>query len=480
MSSPVSRRQVLSSLGYAGASLYLPSFARRAQAAPEIPRRLLIFATWHSSPYPNWIMRRPGLPATSEWELDLKTMAQNEFSAVYAPLWEHRAKLLIFDALSNAANLSHAEPQGHNGGPATVLTSSQYDRTGQRVLATGGTTIVPTAPSLDQVIADSIVVPGRLRSLEVGSPRVVGQSGVIWRAGGKPLPILTDPQKVFARLFPNGVTPAQGRSGDLSREQRIAAAGAELLGLSRERYGRLAARLSGEDRRKLELHRDLLRDLQAQVGARATQGGYAAPACPAKPPELAPAAANLRQRVDQFGRLITAAFACDQTRVASIQIDAMRADDFGGPPGVAVHEDIAHHRHDPEKIRNMGLYYRTHAEHLAGILRQLDALPEPDGRTLLDHTLVLWVNECGSWEHETSHLPVVVAGGGFRMGRYLYWPSDVPVGRTGDNSRYGRMGPPHSRLLVSIARLFGLPVNQVGNVTSGRGLSCLGPLDRLT
>ena len=94
---------------------------------------------------------------------------------------------------------------------------------------------------------------------------------------------------------------------------------------------------------------------------------------------------------------------------------------------------------------------------------------------------MFWGNECGSYEHETSHLPVVLAGGGgLRMGRYLHWGNiDPPTGKGPNGSGYQRLGPPSSRLLVSIARQFGLDVNQIGNVATARGINCTGTLDRL-
>lgn len=67
-----------------------------------------------------------------------------------------------------------------------------------------------------------------------------------------------------------------------------------------------------------------------------------------------------------------------------------------------------------------------HAEQIAYLLAQLDAVPEGTG-TLLDHTIVLWVSELGlapsgNAGHRRHNVPAVIAGGGagyFNTGRLL-------------------------------------------------------------
>ena len=101
---------------------------------------------------------------------------------------------------------------------------------------------------------------------------------------------------------------------------------------------------------------------------------------------------------------------------------------------------------------------------------------------MLDNTIVLWGQECGSWVHQMSHMAAVVAGGGgFKMGRYLHWANIDAVGPEGGNggNKYTNLGPSMSRLLVSIAQQMGLALGQVGDVSSAYGVPMTGPLDRL-
>ncbi|MEZ4464304.1 MAG: hypothetical protein R3F43_07260 [bacterium] len=98
-----------------------------------------------------------------------------------------------------------------------------------------------------------------------------------------------------------------------------------------------------------------------------------------------------------------------------------------------------------------------YAGQYAALLRRLDAVPEGDG-TLLDNTLVLWVNELSRGNtHSHQDMPFILAGGknlGLDTGRFL---------------RFN--GASHNDLLVSIANLMEVPIP-----TFGDARFCTGPL----
>jgi hypothetical protein len=65
---------------------------------------------------------------------------------------------------------------------------------------------------------------------------------------------------------------------------------------------------------------------------------------------------------------------------------------------------------------------RLHAEQFAGLIEQLAAIPEGDGR-LLDNTVLVWGMELGlgQYAHDRNDMPFVIAGGknaGLALGRY--------------------------------------------------------------
>lgn len=478
------RRDFLQRMGLAGAGAYfLPSLLpTHAEAQGKPPKRFLLFYTGHANPYPSWSMRRPGLAENAAWEFDLGPLSRAEFSEAYAPLHPFRDKLLLLDTLSNPVGLEmQGAGGGHFGGPATLLTGSSLID-GNKPRGQG--------PTIDQLIAGQTLVSGGVRSLEFGfsSPYPI-----VWGSAGNGLPVRSAAQ-IFDNLFAGrglGSAVAQPQVPPstplLTRDERIAAARKRVLEHTQQRYRTLSSHITTEEKVRLETHADLIRDLAMTMtdpDDGTNSGGQAQP--PQASGCFEPRRDDTRDfsgRVTAMGQTVAAAFACDLTRVASIQVPQMSVGDFGGPAGADVHQDIAHHGDEnSSSYRNMVKYYVKHAEHFAGMLSALDAVSEPDGSTVLDNTIAMWVPECGSWIHQMSHVPVVLAGGGgFRMGRYLHWGNIDPVGFSGGNggNKYTNFGPSISRLLVSIAQQFGVDTNQVGDRSSAYGITMNGTLDRL-
>jgi hypothetical protein len=160
--------------------------------------------------------------------------------------------------------------------------------------------------------------------------------------------------------------------------------------------------------------------------------------------------------------VLAAAFACDLTRVASYQISTSlnrlrypwldslgegHALSHSGPSDVDAHDQL---------IRRQ----TWHSGRLAYLLSRLASIPEVDGTTVLDNTLVLWGNEVSlGYTHSHENMPFLLAGGGwhFRTGRYITYQS-----------------APHNNLLVSVLNAMGLP-----NTTFGQTDLSTGPLSGL-
>ena len=138
------------------------------------------------------------------------------------------------------------------------------------------------------------------------------------------------------------------------------------------------------------------------------------------------------------------ALACDRTRVATIQ--------FGKGLGALSlrcigHDDGWHtlsHEGDSNgtarrKLTELNTYI---AGRFAKLLEEMKAVPEGNG-TLLDHSVVLWVNELGKGNnHEHKDVPIVMAGslgGHFRTG--------------GRHVRFGERNT--NDLLITLCQAFG-------------------------
>jgi hypothetical protein len=104
---------------------------------------------------------------------------------------------------------------------------------------------------------------------------------------------------------------------------------------------------------------------------------------------------------------------------------------------------------------------------VAALVKELDALPTPDGKTLLHHTVVLWGGHIGYGSHDLARLPWVLigeAGGYFRTGRVVKLPANP-------KSKRGR---PHNDLFLSLAEAMGTPMTAFGNPSL-----CSGPIAEL-
>jgi hypothetical protein len=103
-----------------------------------------------------------------------------------------------------------------------------------------------------------------------------------------------------------------------------------------------------------------------------------------------------------------------------------------------------------------------HAEQVAYVLDKLAAVPEANGGSMLDNTVLLWGNELGAGNtHTYKDIPWLLAGGAggyFKMGRYL-----------------NLKDTPHNNLLVSICNAMGLSDVK----TFGIPGVCTGPLTQL-
>jgi hypothetical protein len=334
-----------------------------------------------------------------------------------------------------------------------------------------------TQPSIDQIIAREISRDDRFRTLEWSPGNDPGTASPIWTIGNDRPPIETDPNVAFQRLFP-GTDANQGQDtfAVWTRQSSV-------LDLVASRYDALAAKVSGEDRRKLELHRDLVRDVERRLESLRNLD-CDTPNAPNGQWYDQSWEEAYDAKFDAYTGIIAAALSCDLSRVISLQMPDLANERFGAPPG-DVHLDYAHLIHEDQRSHEyMTEYVRVHAEQFAQLVATLDSIPEGDG-SLLDSTIVVWCSEIGDGAHRFSPYPVVVAGGrcaGFRPGRYIHYGDRIPgvAGKFGGDAVGGEA---HNKLLVSLAQAFGLDRSSIGlseATLGGRTYSLSGPLDFLT
>ncbi len=463
----LNRRQLLLATGLGAGGLFLESLLpRRVGAAPPEPiKRLVIMTTQHGTVLPSWRMLR-NQTDYGDWEYAFDDSDPASFSDILRVLHPRRADLLVIEGLAQASTLGDKAINNHNAGHLHMLTGAlMIDDTNA-----GG-------PSVDQVIAKAVAASGRIPSLELAT-RKPWLGGMVNLGASQRAPVQTDANAVFQRLFPSGSVPsAQPSERDLIRGAR-----GSVLDFVGAEYDAVLPKLGADDRARLRMHRDLVRDLEQRVAGLASLS-CTAPSAPVEGDQIATGKV--------FADMIAAAFACDLTRVATLQITQLDNDEFGAPAG-DVHQDFAHQEFtDPNAALQMSNYNAKEAEVFAYMVDALRRYAEGSG-TVLDNTAVVWVSELANGPHDLDKIPVVIAGacgGAFRTGRYLSYAQNLPNPHEHPDwgaSAQRPIGLGHSHLLVSLMQAMGLPDSEIGltSVVTRDGknqtIDLTGPLPRLS
>jgi hypothetical protein len=377
----LSRRAILKGLA-AGvvATPLLSSLLRSVSHAQEgqAPLRFFLMFTGNGQDPSHW------LPTGSETDFSL--------SPVLEPLAPLQHKLLLAHGLAGTG--------GHSGGMSETTTGWP---------STDGSGVPESGPSIDQLIADAWRGDAPLASLELGVvPANEASDQTSYSATGLPLPAIGSPMGGFQRIFDiANQSPEQA-------ERRRALKGSVLDSVSSELED-LQAKLSVPSRVLLDEHLTLVREQEL-----ALLEPFVPLSCDL--PD-APAGGGLVATWKAQNDNVLAAFRCGATRVASLRAGGWGGIESGGYDEIGIgggHHAIAHAGPHASLIA----INRFHAEQLAYLVSQLDAVDEGDG-TLLDNTVVVWVNELGLGtfnHHSRSDCHVVMVGGknaGLKNGAFL-------------------------------------------------------------
>lgn len=396
----LSRRQLLqlgvASAGVMGLPLLRPEQA--AAAGSNVQRLVIVFTPNGTVPDAFWPTE-----GSSERDFTLGSIAE--------PLSGYRERLLFVKGLKLAvAELGPGGP--HQKGVGGLLTNATL-QTGTFVDGDGSKAGWADGISVDQEIARYVGRDSYLPSLELGvraSDNEV-RSRISYAGPGAPMPPINAPLVAYQRLFSNFV--AGDGASDARRQSVLAAV--------KRQYDVLRPNLSTRDQVKLEQHMELVRGIERRLGIDVI-GSCETPLSPGDiPADDENAMPNVSAaHVD----LISAAFACDLTRVVTLQyssaINEIRypwLDSLGSGHALS-------HSSDTASQGQVAAREQWTAGQIAALMQRLDAMPEGDG-TVLDHTLIVWTNELG-WgvTHTHSNIPFLLAGGaaGIRFGRYMQLP----------------------------------------------------------
>jgi hypothetical protein len=313
--------------------------------------------------------------------------------------------------------------------------------------------------SVDQYIANKWGSVTRLRTVEAGV--FVSPSGnrhaISYLGPNQPVFAEIEPAKLYARVFGNLAPPSAGSGAPDAQAMQLLAERKSVLDYASGDLARLAARLPGEERVRLNRHLDSLRDLERQLSPTTASGIGCAPAAPMTAADYP---AVTRAQLDNVFQTV----ACDQSRLVHLIWNGETSQQTFPWLGINdPHHTMSHvgdgDKATHDKLTKVNTWY---AEQVAYLVGKMDSVVEGNGKTMLDNSLVIWTNGLGKGNnHSRQNIPYVLlgsAGGYFATGRYLQF----------NNA--------HNDLLVSVLNAMGLRDEK----TFGDPSLCKGPLPGLT
>lgn len=412
---PVNRRMFLQGAGVALAIPLLPSLFKRgslyAQSASS-PKRLIFMAmrngslaqdSWFPSSSPT--TQKAWVAGHSIYDDPLSNFIQSgRLSPALTPaITAFSSKMNLINGLSHPMYLGH-----HSGGLLGNMSAS--DQVEQ--------SFVTARPTIDRLI-------GRSSSFYPDS--YGGKKYINWSDdGGSMLWDYSDPNNpnpasvqkaiswgdvrdLFTYLF--GV-PGSVDSSDAEVLEKVKLVDKVLVD-----YNSLLSnsRLGSSDKQKVQQVMDHLNDIENQLnnGLNNSCDGFVAPS--------SNGSLQGGSRHQLLNQIISLAFQCDASRIATLKLDAVN----GINAANASNPESSHywsHNSDlassQSKLLEMHQFYAN--EILADLLARLD-VEESDGRTYLDNSLIVKMDENSATHWNANNMCMTFGGfgGGVRTGRYL-------------------------------------------------------------
>jgi Protein of unknown function (DUF1552) len=249
-----------------------------------------------------------------------------------------------------------------------------------------------------------------------------------------------------------------------------------------EDYKRLRAnnRLSAQDRERLDAHIASVADLEAALNAPLACGTQTVPTMDSQKFINS----DINKAYQLMLDVVAVAFSCDTSRVAVIPLNTR----FSGYAAGDYHADIAHQAGNlvaskptpprtPREWQTLG-YQHAFENGFLYLAKKLDSLAEGTGAKVLDHSLLTWVHEAGTYTHQAYDLPVITAGGAggaLKTGSYLDYRNLGLMAK--DNTDRAGMQPSYYGLtwhqyLGSVLKTMGVPKTdyKAGNSHGGYGI----------
>lgn len=380
------------------------------------------------------------------------TGANWQLSSELAPLEDFKPYLNVVSGYRAQAGYGR---RGHHDGVAAILSGIPFIELPH---ANSSYSSKFGGPSIDQVAADAIAGETTFPSMHVGvSKRVVRGEGptlqyISHRGPDAPIPSEYNPRTVFQRVFGSFNVP---NNTDPTNELRV-----NILDAVKEDARSLKRKLGTTDRQRLDAHLESISQVQREISALppAVTSSCVLPADPTEENRDTNGQEPLTEVNAIMSQLIALAYACDLTRVATVQ--------FSGSVGGTVYHSLGLSRGQHELSHESGEQSAIHRsvhwnmQRFADLLRVLAATPEGDGN-LLDNCVWLCSTDCSEGlSHSSDDYPVVLAG---RAGGFMKYPGVHHRGNLQDNT---------SDVLLTVLRAIGTNKTEVGQAQGYSNTPC--------
>ena len=291
--------------------------------------------------------------------------------------------------------------------------------------------------SLDQMAAAHIGSQTRFPTLNVGDLSFLPSGGRV--------PGIKKPSEFFAKLF------LSGNEAQKKAQKRRMQNGQSILDLVGDQANDMKRGLPARDVDKLDEYFTSVRDAEKRLGTMLEWEDKPKPAADAPPPADVPQREKPFEYLRVIYDLVALALRHDSSRVITVHAGFMGTQPTLQAATVDYH-NLSHHGRLPENLEKLCQLEDESMKTFAGFLQKLSETKE-EGDSMLNRTTVLLGSNLGnSNTHETTNLPVLLAGGGFRHGQHMVFPRE-------NNT-------PLCNLYVSMLQRLGLDISSFG---SGKG-----------
>jgi hypothetical protein len=421
----IHRRQFIQRLGLSAASLpFLMGLPSLGLAAPARPRQRLV------------VMFSPnGTIPPAFWPDEIGS--DFKLKEIMSPLEAFKDRMLILKGLSNKVR---GDGDGHMRGMSCLLTGIELfpgNIQGGSDTPAGWASGISIDQELKNYFQSKEETRTRFGSLEFGvgvTDRADPWTRMSYAGPNKPVAPISDPYQMYEKLY-----------GQLRDRESLQSVLDDVQGDLKK----VSKLISAEDRRLLNEHQALVREMEKEIKIAANQK------LRVKPPTLEAGVADQNDNVPRLSRmqidLLVNSFVNDMSRVATLQYTKS----VGSAKMRWLDINDGHHAlsHEPDKDEaaqsKLIKINKWFAGELNYLTQKLASTPEPGGEgTLLDNTLIIWTNELGKGNsHTLNDIPYLLIGGGFgfKMGRSMKFEKE-----------------PHNRLYLALAHGAGHNIQTFG------------------